>query len=174
MPKPDVQKKEEQVISHPVRRAVLQGLGLVEDIVHSGLGILLAIAALTLLIVAFKNLVGILIMRQLSGQVVGILDQILLILLIIELLYTVQVSFREHGLLAEPFLVVALIAVIRRVLVLTAELPKLPEAGGVIFSHAILELSLLTVMIFVLVVSFIMLHRQAKKASETQAKPVET
>jgi len=169
-----VPKKEEQVISHPVRRAVLQGLGLVEDLVHSGLGVLLAVTAVTLLAIAFKNLVGMLFTRQLSGQVVGILDQILLILLIIELLYTVQVSFREHGLLAEPFLVVALIAVIRRVLVLTAELPKLPEAGGTVFSHAILELALLTVMIFVLVVSFTMLHKQTKKSPEVQGQPAET
>jgi hypothetical protein len=44
-----------------------------------------------------------------------------LILLVIELLYTVQVSFREHGLIPEPFLLVGLIAAIRRVLVLTAE-----------------------------------------------------
>jgi len=95
--------------------------------------------------------------------VVSFLDQILLILLIVELLYTVQVSFREHGLLAEPFLVVALIAVIRRILVLTAELPKLPEAGGAVFSHALLELALLTVMIFVLVASFIMLQKQTKQ-----------
>jgi uncharacterized membrane protein (DUF373 family) len=168
-----VQKKEEQIISHPVRRAVLQGLGLVEDLVHSGLGVLLAVTAVTLLFIAFKNLISMLFTRQLSGQVVGVLDQILLILLIIELLYTVQVSFREHGLLAEPFLVVALIAVIRRVLVLTAELPKLPEAGGAVFSHAILELALLTVMIFVLVVSFTMLHKQAKKAPEPAEEEAE-
>ena len=99
----------------------------------------------------------------LSGQVVTILDQILLILLIIELLYTVQVSFREHGLLAEPFLLVALIAVIRRVLVLTAELPKVSDVGGGVFNHALLEMALLAVMIFVLVASFIMLQRQTKQ-----------
>src|SRR5258708_25916657 len=103
--------------------------------------------------------------RQLSGQVVGILDQILLILLIIELLYTVQVSFREHGLLAEPFLVVALIAVIRRVLILTAEVSKLPEASGAVFLHMMIELALLTVMILVLVGSLIMMqkHNQRKR-----------
>jgi uncharacterized membrane protein (DUF373 family) len=155
--------KEQQVISHPVRRVVVQGLGLVEDLVYAGLGLLLATAALALLFVAFKSLVNTLFMGLLSGQVVSILDQILLILLIIELLYTVQVSFREHGLLAEPFLLVALIAVIRRVLVLTAELPKLPEAGATVFSHALLELALLTIMIFVLVASFIMLQKQAKQ-----------
>lgn len=155
--------KEPQLIGHPVRRVVLQGLGLVEDLVYAGLGILLAVTAVTLLVAAFQSLVGMLFKGLLAGQVVSVLDQILLILLIIELLYTVQVSFREHGLLAEPFLVVALIAVIRRVLVLTAELPKLPEAGGTVFSHALLELALLTIMIFVLVASFIMLQKQAKQ-----------
>ena len=70
----------------------------------------------------------------------GLLDQILLILLVIELLHTVQVSFRERGLIAEPFHVVTLIAVIRRVLVLTAEVPKLSKAGEAIFWHAMLEL----------------------------------
>jgi len=74
--------------------------------------------------------------RALGAQAVNLVDQILLILLVIELLYTVQVSFRERGLTAEPFLVVALIAVIRRVLVLTAQVPELPGAGEAVFRHA--------------------------------------
>jgi hypothetical protein len=70
-------------------------------------------------------------------------------------------------LLAEPFLVVALIAVIRRILVLTAEVPKLQEAGDVIFRHTLLELSLLTVMVLVLVGSLILLQKYSHKASES-------
>jgi Phosphate-starvation-inducible E family len=49
---------------------------------------------------------------------------------IVELLYTVQVSFREHTLVPKPFLIVALIAVTRRILVVTAEFAELAEAGG--------------------------------------------
>ena len=142
----------------------MHGLSLVEDAVYAGLGLLLAVTALALLVVALKATGSALWGRALSGQVVGLLDQILLILLIIELLYTVQVSFREHGLLAEPFLVVALIAVIRRVLVLTAEIPKLPEAGESVFRHSILELALLTVMVLVLVGSLIMLQRHMTRS----------
>jgi len=142
----------------------VHGLSLVEDAVYAGLGLLLAVTALALLVVALKATGSALWGRALSGQVVGLLDQILLILLIIELLYTVQVSFREHGLLAEPFLVVALIAVIRRVLVLTAEIPKLPEAGESVFRHSILELALLTVMVLVLVGSLIMLQRHMTRS----------
>jgi hypothetical protein len=55
--------------------------------------------------------------------------------------------------------VIALIAVIRRILVLTAELPKIPEAGETVFRHALSELSLLTAMVPVLVGSLILLQR---------------
>jgi len=150
--------------SHPVRQAVVQTLSSVEDIVYVGLGLLLTIAAFTLLVIALKTVVLALWNRALGGQVVGLLDQILLILLIIELLYTVQVSFRERGLIAEPFLVVALIAVIRRVLVLTAEVPKLSEAGEAVFRHAMLELAVLTVMVLVLVGSLITLQKYGKRS----------
>jgi uncharacterized membrane protein (DUF373 family) len=88
-----------------------------------------------------------------------LLDQILLVLLVVELLYTVQVSFRAHGLLAEPFLVVALIAVIRRILVLTAAVSKLPEAGDTVFHHYMYELAVLTLLILVLVGSLVALQR---------------
>lgn len=148
---------------HPLeasRKRVVQGLSLVEDIVYAGLGLLLTIVALTLLVLALKNVVSALWSLGFGSQIVGLLDQILLVLLIIELLYTVQVSFREHGLLAEPFLVVALIAVIRRVLVLTAEIPKLPEAGADVFKHYMYELCVLTVMILVLVGSLVMMQRK--------------
>ena len=150
--------------SHPARQAVVQSLSSVEDIVYVGLGLLLTIAAVTLLLIALKSVVVTLWHRALGAQIVNILDQILLILLVIELLYTVQVSFRERGLIAEPFLVVALIAVIRRILVLTAEVARLPEAGEVVFRHAMLELGVLTVMVMVLVGSLIMLEKYGKRA----------
>jgi len=142
----------------------VQTLSSVEDLVYVGLGLLLTIAALTLLVTTLKSVALALWHHALGGQVVNLLDQILLILLVIELLYTVQVSFREHGLIAEPFLVVALIAVIRRILVLTAEVPKLAEAGEAAFRHAMVELGVLTVMVLVLVSSLIMLQKYAKRA----------
>jgi uncharacterized membrane protein (DUF373 family) len=152
-----------------LRTIVGQGLAAVEDIVYAGLGVLLSVVAFALLFAALKNFASVLLARSLSGQIVALLDQLLLILLIIELLYTVQVSFREHGLLVEPFLVVALIAVIRRILVLTAELSKLPEAGGVVFSHALLELALLTAMVLVLVAALIALQRQTKQRQQDRS-----
>jgi len=153
---------EKQTDIHPVRRAVVRSFLIVEDVVYIGLAALLAISALALLAGAFANTFQSLWNHSLGTQIVVLLDQILLVLLIIELLYTVQVSFREHRLLAEPFVVVALIAAIRRVLVITAEISKVAESNEVTFRHAVWELALLTGMILVFVGSLILLQKQTR------------
>lgn len=158
--------EENQSEAHPARLRTVQALSLVEDAVYIGLGVLLTIAAFVLLFGAFKAIFKSLAAGQWSGQVLNLLDQVLLTLLVIELLYTVQVSFREHGLLAEPFLVVALIAAIRRVLVVTAQVPELPQREDIIFRHAMIELAVLTGMIIVLVASLIAMQRHAKWKSK--------
>jgi uncharacterized membrane protein (DUF373 family) len=144
------------------RGRIAHVLSLVEDAVYIGLGFLLAVAALSLLVIGFRTFLSAVYHHTMAAQFVDLLDQILLVLLVIELLYTVQVSFREHGLVAEPFIVVALIAVIRRVLVLTAEFPKLPHADDGTFRHAWIELALLAVMTVILVGSLIQLQKHIK------------
>jgi hypothetical protein len=155
--------------SVPARDRVVRSLSVVEDVLYAGLGVLLAISALALLVRGLLMFITALQTRVLGEAFVGLLDQILLVLLVVELLYTVQVSFAEHGLVAEPFLIVALIAAIRRILVLTAEVPKLAQANEAVFRHAMIELALLTLLILVLVGSFALLHKYARRV--TQATP---
>jgi len=85
---------------------------------------------------------------------------VLLVLMFAEILYTVQVSFREHALVPEPFLVVGLIAAIRRVLVITAEFADVKDGSAGVLNAMLLELGLLTVLSFALVVSLVMLRRR--------------
>jgi uncharacterized membrane protein (DUF373 family) len=110
---------------HPARSFFVKALSGVEDLVYIGLGLLLSVSAIALLGSGFSTFVVALTQHTLKNQFIALLDQVLLVLLFVELLYTVQISFREHGLVAEPFLVVALIAVIRRILVVTAEMARL-------------------------------------------------
>jgi hypothetical protein len=98
----------------------------------------------------------------LPARVIALLDQVLLILMIVEILYTVQVSFREHTLVPEPFLIVGLIAGTRRLLVLTAEFSKLIDEGDLAFRNAMIELTLLTAMIVALVGSLLMLRGRGR------------
>src|SRR5207248_8531883 len=95
-----------------------------------------------------------------SFSIIKLLDHVLLILLIVELLYTVQVSFREHALVPEPFLLVGLISAIRRVLILTAEFGELRERAPEILQHFALELGVLTVLILALAVSLLLLRKR--------------
>ncbi|HTX86275.1 MAG TPA: phosphate-starvation-inducible PsiE family protein [Streptosporangiaceae bacterium] len=46
-----------------------------------------------------------------------LLDRVLLVLILVEIVYTVVLSLRAHRLVAQPFIVVGLIAVIREILV---------------------------------------------------------
>jgi len=141
----------------------------VEDIVYVGLGVLLAAGALALLAtagVAFARTLG---EADLASRFVAILDQLLLVLMIIEILYTVQISFREHALMPEPFLVVGLIATIRRVLVITAELSNVAQRDPEMFRHALLELGLLTLMVLALVGALGIVRRRAPGAAAEKA-----
>src|SRR5436189_2855363 len=74
---------------------------------------------------------------------------------------TVQVSFCEHALVPEPFLIVGLIAAIRRLLVLTAEFAPLLQKNDGAFHGAMLELGLLTVMIVAFVFALVVLKKHA-------------
>jgi len=73
---------------------------------------------------------------------VTILDRILLTLIIAELLYTLRFVLRTHEIVVEPFLYIGLIAVVRRILIVTAQLERIPS-GGRPLTNFLLELGLL-------------------------------
>ena len=52
-------------------------------------------------------------------ETLNTIDRLLFVLMLVEILHTVRVSVRDGRLTAEPFLVVGLIASIRRVLAIT-------------------------------------------------------
>lgn len=140
--------------------------GYAEDIVYVGLGLLLTAIALSLLVTEVLYFWNYMLARTLTDNVVFLLDRILLIIIFVEVLYTVQVSFRQHVLRPEPFLVVGLIAVTRRILVLTAEMPKLAKESQEGFYNSMIELGLLTVLIIVLVLCLHILRRQEQSKGE--------
>jgi hypothetical protein len=75
--------------------------------------------------------------------------------MVVELAYTVILSLRGSVLSPEPFLIIGLIAVIRRILVITVGETK-PAAGSV--DHTIAELGILTAVVIVFVGSIVVLR----------------
>ena len=148
-----------------VRERIAQAFTQVEDVLYVGIGVVLAAGAVGLLINAAMTFVRSIGAGAIGGSVVAVLDQLLLILMMIEILYTVQVSFREHVLVPEPFVLVAMIAAVRRILVLTAEFGKLMAEGEAAFRYAMIELGLLTVMTGVMVACLVGLRKRHKDAA---------
>jgi uncharacterized membrane protein (DUF373 family) len=142
------------------RTIIARAFTLTEDVVYIGIGILLALSAAILL---FNGAIGLWEATKQGAPlpgVINLLDRTLLVLMLVELLYTVQVSFREHALLPEPFLIVGLIAATRRILVVTAEFSvaqKDDNPGRL--REGMLEIALLTLMTVALVASILMLRR---------------
>jgi phosphate starvation-inducible membrane PsiE len=147
------------------REAIARWFTRAEDVVYVGLGVVLAASAVALLVHAIITLASSAVAGTLDARVVELLDRVLLTLIFVEVLSTVQVSFREHTLVPEPFLVVGVIAGTRRVLVLTAEIGELLEGGGERFLNSMIELGLLTVMIVALVAALVLLRKRAPRAA---------
>ncbi len=80
---------------------------------------------------------------------VALLDRVLLVLILIEIVHTVVLSLRAHHLVAKPFIIVGLVAVVRRVLVVLSGTGTVPTA----------QLALLIAMIAVFVAALLALHR---------------
>lgn len=98
-------------------------------------------------------------MRDWSGTrvILHIIDRLLFILMLVEILHTVHASIRTGALQCEPFLIVGLIACIRRILVITLETSQITQpdrwkaANLSLFHASMLELGVLALLIVVLV-----------------------
>jgi len=137
----------------------------VESVVYFILGGLLLLAVFRSLVDAATLLLDSLQMRSETGGLVFAIDRLLLVFMLVEILHTVGVSFRSHSLNAEPFLVVGLIASIRRMLVVTLESSQVgtvsrssPE-GQAILHAAMMELVVLGFLILIMVISIVLLRR---------------
>jgi uncharacterized membrane protein (DUF373 family) len=153
----------------PVRGLIAHVFTWIEDVVYIGLGALLAASALALLAQTALTFSHDLVNGSVPTGIVALLDRLLLVLMIIELLYTVQVSFREHTLVPEPFLIVGLVAATRRILVLTAAFAGTEGLTDFTFRVTMTELAILTVMIVALVASLLMLRRRHPDAKATRS-----
>jgi Na+-driven multidrug efflux pump len=79
---------------------------------------------------------------EIEHKAIEILNTVLLVMMTMEIVYTVAISLESHTLNAEPFLVIGVIASIRRMLVITATSTEL-EARPDQFHNTLVELGLL-------------------------------
>ena len=120
---------------------IIRLLERVQDLVTVAVGVVLLALAVVLLVSGVADFADGSTGPVSKGAPI-LLDHALLVLIIVEIVYTVLLSLRAHQLVAQPFIIIGLIAVIRRILfVLT------PGNGGLSNS----ELALLIAMVAVFV-----------------------
>jgi uncharacterized membrane protein (DUF373 family) len=128
-----------------------------EGVIYYFIAAALIIAALGALILAgaqfFSGLSA-----DLYDAVLRLLDALLLVMMLVEILHTINISLRQHVLTSEPFLIVGLIAAVRRMLVITAEQSRLIE-NPEMFRLMLLELILLGGIILALSLAIFILRR---------------
>ncbi|MBD3235286.1 MAG: hypothetical protein GF330_01115 [Candidatus Eisenbacteria bacterium] len=140
-------------------RQVANWLELAEDVLYAIAGVMLAGVSLAILIhaaLAFISEIG---STGMATAVIHLLEELLLALMAVELLYTVIVSLRTRSLSPEPFLVVGLVAAIRRILAVSVEAAELVTTNPTQFRMALYEIGMLIVGVMILVFSIWILRR---------------
>ncbi len=149
------------VIDRPARERLTRWLSHGEDAIYLATGGLLGVTAVVILLSTAGVFIDAIRMGALIPRSVQILDALLLVLMIVEILHTIRVSIIQHSLQAEPFLIVALIAGVRRILILTVEAARFLSDKPDQFHRVLLEMGVLTVYFVVIVGSIVLIRRVA-------------
>jgi uncharacterized membrane protein (DUF373 family) len=152
-----------------IRAAASEVLARVELFAYLIIGVLLAIAALVGIVSSAFSLWSAAQEHGAADALVVTIDRLLFVLMVVEILHTVRDSFRSGTLVCEPFLIVGLIASIRRVLVITLESSRVNVPGKwtpdsqAMLNSTMIELAVLGGLILIMVISIYVLRRSERR-----------
>jgi hypothetical protein len=133
----------------------------VELSLYGVVALLLTVAGVFTIVGTIGDLVRGSRVRTITDTGVFLLDRVLLLFILAELLYTLRlVSFRGR-ILVEPFLFIGLIAVVRRILVITAE-ADLRQSGDAL-DEFLLQVGVLSGLVLVLALAIALLRHSASQ-----------
>ncbi len=132
-----------------------------QDLVTAAVGVVLIVLAATLAVSGVVTFVEDLQKQTMATAAIDLLDRVLLVLILVEIVHTVVLSLRAHRLAAQPFIVVGLVAVIRRILFLLSNENTIPTA----------ELALLIGMVVAFVAAYLAVSYFEKPGAEEDSAP---
>jgi uncharacterized membrane protein (DUF373 family) len=139
--------------------------GYIEDGFYAAILIALAAAGVLLFSYALYGFI-----RDITQQpiraLLELLDMLLLVFIFTELIHTVRAVIAEGVLVVEPFLVVGIVAAIRRIVVISAEAKAM--LGTPDFADAMLEIGVLAVTVILLGVTIFLLRRSGGHESQAE------
>ncbi|WP_263350640.1 phosphate-starvation-inducible PsiE family protein [Acidicapsa acidisoli] len=157
-----------------MRVGYCQYLSLVEVLIYILLGTLLAVTAALGVAGAFSLVAGAIRNWNRTEDIFELIDRLLLVLMLLEILHTLRISIRSRALVVEPFLVVGLIASIRRILVLGMQAEALTKkenwdnSGKPLFEASMIEFGVLALVITVLVGAIYFLRKSSHMSNHAE------
>ncbi|WNG85463.1 phosphate-starvation-inducible PsiE family protein [Mycobacterium sp. ITM-2016-00317] len=163
MPRPGEQTEERQRVADRI-------LSVLEDAIYWAIAVMLVIGSGALLISQFNTMLR---LRSAPANTVmlEILDGLLLIFIFVELLYAVRTSLRSHEIVAEPFLIVGILAGIKEIVVLSVEAATLLD-NGPNFARAVVEIGVLGGVVLVLAVAAVIMRGRRPGGEDPGARAV--
>jgi uncharacterized membrane protein (DUF373 family) len=171
---PMVQKRrsddpEQEVRPPGFSRTGTRALEVAENLIYGGIALFLVLSAFVLLGVAAKTSWAV--VDDFSEvPLLEVLDVLLLVFIVVELLFAVRTTVEKRELVAEPFLLVGIIASIKEIVVLSV------EAAGVLgkgdeFDDRVVEIGLLGVLVVLLGLTSFLLRRKEREPDEGDPSP---
>lgn len=146
-----------------------KAFGLVEDLLYVLVAVALSLAGLVLFGYAIYEAVKGAQEEAMSTVILALLDTLLLVFIITEIIHTIRVVIDEKILVSEPFLVVGIVAAIRRLVVVSAEAKDL--FGKPTFGDAMLEIGVLTGTVLALGATIFMLRHTEHSEPKPRHEP---
>ena len=145
---------------------VIEAFVKVEHWLTMGIGAILVVATLLALTGTLAGVWESIRQWPQTGGIFEVVDKLLFVLMLVEILHTVRASIETNKLAIEPFLIVGLIACVRRILVVTLESSGMSSNGKPLppFDHTMVELGVLGGLVLVLI-SSIFMSRKSRSAS---------
>jgi len=140
MKNPEGGKREEVI-----RERTEQAFGLVEDLFYVGVALALSLAGVGLFGYVVYEFFSNITKSPFTALILALLDGLLLVFILTELIHSIRAVIDEKVLVSEPFLVVGVVAAIRRLVVVSAEAKEL--SGTPDFADAMLEMGILTAVV---------------------------
>ena len=148
-------------------------IGVVETMLYVVVGALLAAAGAAILLDTITGFVdGLQAHAPAKDLGLRFLDRVLLLLIVAELLFTLQLVIARGQIATEPFLFIGIIAVVRHVIVISAEIEKLPQEGRAL-TNFLIELGLLALLVMAFGAAIYLIRRgaAAERAAQVDTRP---
>ena len=160
---------EHKVRPRGFSRVGTRTLEVAENLIYGGIAIFLVLSAFVLLGVAAKTSLGL--ADEFSQQpLLEVLDVLLLVFIVVELLFAVRTTVERRELVAEPFLLVGIIASIKEIVVLSVEAASALGKGAE-FDDRVIEIAVLGVLVVLLGVTSFLLRRKEREPDEGDPSP---